>query len=53
MQDLRHDEVQEALQSMDITIPLLETIQHDGIDLTEDESIFNSNASYISLFCNY
>ena len=37
MRDLRHDEIQEALQSMDITLPLLETVQHDGIDLTEDE----------------
>lgn len=36
MQDLRHDEVKKALQSMDITLPLLETVQHDGIDLTED-----------------
>ena len=36
MRDLRHDEIQEALQSMDITLPLLETVQHDGIDL-EDE----------------
>lgn len=34
MRDLRHDEIQEALQGMDITPQLLETIQHDGIDMT-------------------
>ena len=35
MRNLRHDEILEALQSMDITLPL-ETVQHDGIDITEE-----------------
>ena len=39
MRNLRHDEILEALQSMDITLPL-ETVQHDGIDITEEENFF-------------
>ena len=37
MADLTHNEVQEALQSMDITLPLLEALQHDDIDMTEED----------------
>lgn len=39
MQNLRHDEIQKVLQSMDISLPLLENIHNDGIYLTEDEVI--------------
>lgn len=47
MADLSHNEVQEALQSMDTTLPLLEALQHDGIDSTE-EYVFMILAQAIS-----